>query len=163
MNTGENAEALRKIADFIRKSSICLLCLHFYVYCYSAFEEWQLTHSMVRQLLENIGRTGLFKEFYISKAGALLLLIVSLVGTKGKKEEKLKLSTALRLIISGLIIYGTSYLLLRLEASVAVLGGLYITVTAIGYLLILNGGILLTRLLKQRLDEDIFNQLQETL
>jgi hypothetical protein len=162
MNTGENAEALRKIADFIRKSSICLLCLHFYVYCYSAFEEWQLTHSMVRQLLENIGRTGLFKEFYISKAGALLLLIVSLVGTKGKKEEKLKLSTALRLIISGLIIYGTSYLLLRLEASVAVLGGLYITVTAIGYLLILNGGILLTRLLKQRLDEDIFNQLQET-
>lgn len=162
MNTGENAEALRKIADFIRKSSICLLCLHFYVYCYAAFDEWQLTHSMVRQVLENIGRTGLFKEFYISKVGALLLLIVSLVGTKGKKDEKLKLSTALRLIISGLIIYGASYLLLRLEASVAVLGGLYITVTAIGYLLILNGGTLLTRLLKQRLDEDIFNQLQET-
>ncbi|HAL51563.1 MAG TPA: hypothetical protein DCP78_04890 [Sphingobacterium sp.] len=29
MNTGENAEALRKIIDFIRKVSLLILFLHF--------------------------------------------------------------------------------------------------------------------------------------
>lgn len=162
MNTGENAEALRKIIDLIRKCSILLLCLHFYIYCYAAFEQWGLTHSMVKQVLTNLGRTGLFRHFYMSKLAALVLLLVSLIGAKGKKDEKLRLSTALRHLVSGLIIYGLSHYLLKLSATVEVLAGLYMAVTSIGFLLILNGGTLLTRLLKERLDGDIFNQLQET-
>lgn len=162
MNTGENAEALRKIIDLIRKCSILLLCLHFYVYCYGAFEAWGLTHSIVKQILTGLGNTGLFRHFYISKAAALCLLLVSLIGAKGKKDEKLKVSTALRYLLSGLAIYGLSHLLLKLSASVEVLAGLYITITSLGFLLVLNGGTLLTRLLKQRLDGDIFNRLQET-
>lgn len=162
MNSGENAEALRKIIDLIRKCSILVLGLHFYVYCYSAFEIWGLTHSVVKQLLTNLGNTGLFNNFYVSKLAALGLLLISLIGSKGKKDEKLKLPVALRSLISGLVIYGCSQLLLQLMASTEVLAGIYITVTALGYLLIMNGGALLTRLIKGRLDTDIFNQLQET-
>lgn len=162
MSTGENAEALRKIIDLIRKCSILILCLHFYVYCYSAFEIWGLTHSIVKQLLVNFGHTGLFSHFYVSKAIALGLLLLSLVGTKGKKDEKLKLAVAIRYLVFGLITYAFSYLLLKLHASADVLAGIYISVTSLGFLLILNGGVLLTRILKQRLDGDIFNLLQET-
>lgn len=162
MNTGENAEALKKIIDFIRKVSILMLCLHFYVYCYSAFEQWQLTHKVVRQVLERIGNTGLFSSFHVSKAGALLLLLVSLIGSKGKKDEKLRLPVALRYLILGLAIFGASYLLLKMEASIQVLAGIYMTVTSIGFLLILYGGSILSRIIKNKLDTDVFNKLQET-
>ncbi|MGE8426284.1 MAG: conjugal transfer protein MobC [Sphingobacterium sp.] len=162
MNTGENAEALRKIIDFIRKVSLLVLGLHYYVYCYGAFEQWRLTHRIGVQLLSSIGRMGLFNHFYVSKTGALLLLLVSLIGAKGKKDEKLKLSAALRHFMAGLIIYGLSYLLFKLDASVQALAGLYMAVTSIGYLLILYGGNLLSRIISKRLDTDIFNKLQET-
>ncbi|WP_346774521.1 YWFCY domain-containing protein [Sphingobacterium sp. DR205] len=162
MNTGENAEALRKIIDFIRKVSILILFLHFYVYCYRAFELWGLTHKTIQGVLLRIGNTGLFSDFHVSKLGALLLLIVSLVGSKGKKDEKLKLPTALRYFTIGLVTYCISYLLLRMQASVEVLAGIYMTVTGIGYLLILHGGSLLSRIIRNRLNTDVFNKLQET-
>lgn len=162
MNTGENAEALRKINDYIRKGSLLFLGLHYYVYCYGAFENWGLTHPVVRQVLGNIGHTGLFSDFHVSKISSALLLLISMIGTKGKKDEKLKVWTALRLLTIGLVLYAISYYLLKMDASVQVRAVSYMSVTSLGYLLILNGGTLLTRLLKQQLDGDIFNALQET-
>lgn len=162
MNTGENAEALRKIIDFMRKVSLIVLGLHFYVYCYAAFDQWGLTHRIVKQLLLNIGNMGLFDHFYVSKGAALILLLISLIGAKGKKDEKLKLSVALRHFISGFIIYGCSFLLLKLEASVQALAGLYMSITTIGYLLVLYGGNFLSRIISKRLDTDIFNKIQES-
>lgn len=162
MNTGENAEALRKITDLTRKSSILLLCLHFYVYCFAAFESWKLTHPIVTKVLINLGDTGLFKHFYISKIVALGLLLVSLIGTRGKKDEKLVVGTTLRYLISGLGVYSLSHLLIYIQASAEVLAVLYMAVTSIGFLLVMYGGALLSRLLKQQLAGDIFNRLQET-
>lgn len=162
MNTGENAEALKKIIDFIRKVSIVILCLHFYVYCYAAFGQWGLTHHAVERVLVNIGNMGLFSHFYVSKVAALLLLLISLIGSRGRKDEKLKTARALRHFITGIAIYGLSYLLLKLDASVEVLAALYMSATSIGYLLTLYGGSLLSRIIRNRLDTDIFNKLQET-
>ncbi len=39
MQTGENEQALRKILDMTRLISIAILVLHFYYYCYTAFEQ----------------------------------------------------------------------------------------------------------------------------
>lgn len=162
MNTGENAEALRKITDLTRKGSVLLLSLHFYIYCYAAFKSWHLTWPFVEHILLNLAKTGLFHRFYISKAAAFLLLIVSLIGYRGKKDEKLKLATALKYFLSGLLVYILSYLAFKITASVQVLALLYIAVATIGYLLTLNGGALLSRLISQQLAGDIFNRLQET-
>lgn len=162
MNTGENAEALRKITDMIRKCSIIIIGLHFYFYCYEAFMAWKLTYRLTEQLMISIAGTGLFNHFYISKLLALCLLIVSLIGTRGKKDEKLVVSGAVIPLASGLAVYLLSYLLLKLEADATVLAAMYMIVTAMGYLLILHGGTLLTRLLKEKLQGDIFNKLQET-
>ena len=38
MQTGENEQALRKILDMTRLISIAILVLHFYYYCYTAFD-----------------------------------------------------------------------------------------------------------------------------
>lgn len=162
MNTGENSEALRKITDLIRKSSILILGLHFYYYCYGAFALWGLSHKISAGLLTNISKTGLFGHLLISKSLALLLLLVSMIATKGKKDDKLKMSGAMRPLVAGLIIYSLSHLLLQLDAAITVIAGIYMTITAIGFLYILHGGTLLTRLLKDKLQGDIFNKLQET-
>jgi hypothetical protein len=162
MNTGENAEALRKITDLTRRCSIVLLCLHFYVYCFSAFARWGLSYPMLTRILTDLGKTGLFSHFYISKIAALILLLVSLVGTCGKKDEKLVLSQALRSFIGGLAIYSISFLLFHIHASIEVIAVIYMAVTSIGFLLVMNGGALLSRLLKRQLAGDIFNRLQET-
>ena len=42
MNTGENEQGLQKVLDMTRLISIVMLVLHFYYYCYSAFDEWHL-------------------------------------------------------------------------------------------------------------------------
>lgn len=162
MNTGENVEALRKIIDLIRKCSIFLLFLHCYFYCYAAFEAWQLTHQLSEKILKNLGRTGLFSQFWVSKSIALGLLVISLIGIKGKKDEKLRAGTAIRQLLAGLCLFAASQFLLQLNATIEVLAGLYITVTSIGYLLILGGGARLSRLLRDKLTKDVFNKLQET-
>ncbi|MFD2873243.1 conjugal transfer protein MobC [Mucilaginibacter ximonensis] len=162
MNTGENTEALRKITDLTRKCSIILLCLHFYIYCYSAFEHWHLTWPFLLKILLNLSHTGLFGHFYVSKAASLILLFISLIGYRGKKDEKLKLSRALKYFLGGLIIYTLSFLALEIYIQPQIIALLYIGITSAGYLLTMNGGALLSRLIKQQLGGDIFNRLQET-
>lgn len=162
MNTGENSEGLRKITDLTRKCSILLLCLHFYVYCYSAFRYWHLTHPAVEKILENLHRTGLFEHFYVSKLSALILLAISLIGIKGKKDEKLSASRIVAFLLTGLGCYYGSRWILFITAPVPLLAMLYMIVTAIGFLFILHGGALLSRFLKDKLAGDIFNRLQET-
>ena len=72
--TGENEQGLIRILDFTRLAAIAVLLLHFYYYCYKAFEEWQLTATITSRLLQNIYNTGLFGDFNLSKLRALNVL-----------------------------------------------------------------------------------------
>ena len=163
MNTGENEQGLRKILDMTRLISIVLLVLHFYYYCYRAFEQWQLTAALSNRLLNNIQKTGLFNHPYTSKSIALGFLVISLMGTRGKKDENLKFRTGFTYVIAGLLLYFLSRFLLRLTFPVTTVAGLYIGVTSLGYLLILTGGTLLSRVIQLKLNnKDIFNKENET-
>ena len=86
--TGENEMGLRKILDITRFSSIIILLLHFYFYLYSAFKEWGLTTTITDRLLKNTAHTGVFDNLHISKLLALALLFISIMGAKGRKNEK---------------------------------------------------------------------------
>jgi hypothetical protein len=67
MQSGENEQALTKILDMTRLISIAILVLHFYYYCYTAFDQWHLTVSLTDRLMNNIRNTGLFINFHTSK------------------------------------------------------------------------------------------------
>src|ERR1700712_5529299 len=95
MQTGENEQALRKIIDFTRFLGILVLILHFYLSCYGAFSELHLTYPIVNRILVNIYKLPIFKGILIVKSVALAFLVISLIGTKGKKAENVKFSTAL--------------------------------------------------------------------
>jgi len=162
MSTGENEQGLRKILDFTRLSALIILFLHFYFYCYQAFKIWQWTAKISDNLLKNIVHSGLFEAFNRSKFIALALLAISLIGARGKKEESISFKTILAYISVGLTSYFGSYLLLKVQASIQTVAIIYMAITGIGFLLTLSGGTMLSRLIKLRLNKDIFNELNET-
>ena len=161
-STGENEMGLRKILDFTRLTSIFILLLHFYFYCYKAFEIWELTADISDRLLVNITRTGLFNSFYYSKLFSLGLLAISLLGAKGKKSETISRQTICFYLITGLLLFGFSDLLLKINDTPETLAIIYISATGLGFIFILTGGTILSRYIKLQFDKDIFNELNET-
>lgn len=163
MQTGENEQALRKILDMTRLISIVILLLHFYYYCYTAFKDWGFVSTFSDTILGNIHRTGMFSNFHKSKVFALLFLLISLLGARGRKEEKLNHKTAFAYIITGVLIYFLSYLSLYLKEDSTEVAIAYISISCIGFLLMLSGGTLLSRIIKNKLNnKDIFNKENET-
>jgi hypothetical protein len=163
MQTGENDQALRKILDMTRLISILLLMIHFYYYGYAVFKQWQLTSDFSDRILANIFKTGFFDHFHKSKLFALGFLVISLLGAKGRKDEKLQLGTAFKILGFGLGFYFGSYLLLLLFQVTIGTHLVYITITSFGFLLMLSGGTLLSRIIQNRLNnKDIFNKENET-
>ena len=160
--TGENEAGLRKILDFTRLGSILVLLLHCYFYCYGAFERWGLTTQWGDQFLQNIAHTGLYNTVWKSKVIALGLLGISLLGARGKKSEKINPRSILAYLILGLGLYFSSTLILGLQGQVEQLAIGYMTLTGVGFLLMLAGGNLLSRYIKVNLGKDIFNELNET-
>lgn len=160
--TGENEMGLRKILDFTRLGSIIILLLHFYYYCYGLFKLWGLTAEISDRFLVNISHTGLFNSLVTSKLMALALLAISILGSRGKKEEKISKQSIAFYLITGLVLFLSSSLLLKINAGLETLGILYMIATGIGFLSILAGGNLLSRFIKLNLGKDIFNELNET-
>ena len=163
MQTGENEQALRKILDMTRLISIVILLIHFYYYCYTAFQQWGFVSGFSDKILSNIHHTGLFSNFHKSKVFTLGFLLISLLGAKGRKEKKLNHKTAFAYIITGVLIYFLSYLSLVVKTDNTTVATVYISSTTIGFLLMLSGGTLLSRIIKNRLNnKDIFNKENET-
>ncbi|QGK73372.1 conjugal transfer protein MobC [Flavobacterium sp. SLB02] len=163
MQTGENEQALRKILDMTRLISIILLGLHFYYYTYSVFLHWKLANPLGDKILGNIALTGLFDTFDRSKILALGFLVISLLGSKGRKNQSMTYKHAFLWLGLGLPLYFLSYFLLLLKINIIWLAIIYISVTTTGFILILTGGTLLSRVIIQRLDQgDIFNSENET-
>jgi len=162
MQTGENEQALRKIIDFTRFLGIVVLILHFYFSCYGAFNELHISYAIVDRILVNIYRLPIFTSVLMVKSVAIGFLIISLVGTKGKKDEQVKLSIAITYSLVGLALYFFSGILFKLQASHLLVAGVYITVTTIGFLLFLTGVSMMYRIINVNLGKDIFNHENET-
>ena len=161
-HTGENEQGLRKILDLTRFASIFILLLHFYYYCYVAFKHWQIKSTITDRLMTNIMHTGLFSNQYTSRFLVIGLLIISLLGAQGKKDEKINWKAVTAYLLIGLLLFFGSKILLSLNYGVENIAIIYMAVTGIGYLLILAGGNLLSRLISLNLSNDIFNSLNET-
>jgi hypothetical protein len=163
MSTGENEQALRKILDMSRMISLVLLFLHLYYYQYAAFKAWGLISPFSDRLLENIYKTGLFRDFHISKGIALVFLAISLLGARGRKDEKMNYKIALVYLLTGFLVYIGSSLVLWVPMPGTSLAVIYAVGLSFGFLLILTGGTLLFRIIHQGLNnDDIFNRENET-
>ena len=162
MQTGENEQGLRKILDLTRMISIAILLLHFYYYCYSSFRSWHLRLDLTDHLLVNVAHSGLFSNFARSKLIALIFLAISLCGARGKKDQNYNYKTGLLYILSGALFYflSSGLFYVHLADEDATVG--YLTVTSLGYMLMLTGGTKLSRIIHLKLNQNVFNSLNET-
>lgn len=162
LRTGENEQALKKIIDLTRMIAIVILLLHFYYYCYAAFAAWGWRSDVSDALLRNVRRTGLFSSFWTSKFYALSVLLVSLLGVQGRKSEKIGYPTAVAYLLTGLLIYWLSNIILLVDGCrPTVIASVYMVLTGIGFILVLTGGGLLTRIIKANLHNQVFNRENE--
>lgn len=162
MNTGEDIQGLRKIIDFTRLISVIILSIHFYLSCYQAFNFLGWTSEITNRMIANISKTGLFSDILNAKLAALLFLVISLIGAKGRKDEFIKKTTIIIYVLIGMFLYFTSHLSFYLQQGVITITIIYMMITITGYLFILSGGTLLSRLIKNNLQTDIFNKDNET-
>lgn len=163
VGTGENEQGLRKIIDMTRTIAIIVLLIHCYDQCYMAFKIWGCTSRISDRILDNIHKTGLLSGFLKSKLIALGFLLISLMGLKGRKDEKMSYRTAIGYFLIGLVFYFSSYFILlwrQLDPEVQAVS--YMFITGLGFIFSLTGGSLLTRIIKKRLSGEVFNKAGES-
>ncbi len=161
-STGENDTDLRKVLDLTRFASVGMLGLHVYYSCYAAFYSWQFTSVISDKILARIAGTGLFSDFNLAKWFCLLLLAVGLAGVQGKKEASQNWISICICMVAGGILFFTSSLAFKVFSNVQTTALTYILFVTLGYLLLLAGGTMVSRMIRQKLVADIFNANNET-
>ncbi len=162
MRTGENEMGLKKIIDMTRMISIILLLLHFYIVCYKAFVVWGFTHAIGDRVLMNIKRMAIADGIIKPKLIALGCLLLSLVGVRGRKSEQVNTGTAIAYLVTGIAIYFASFFALYIPALPTTIAIAYMATSSIGFILVLTGGTLLARVIKNNLSKEVSNKLNET-
>ncbi|WP_276484781.1 YWFCY domain-containing protein [Paraflavitalea pollutisoli] len=157
LRTGENEHGLKKVTDLTRWIALAILFIHYYYYCYTAFRQWGFTAPLGDQLLAKVATTGLLNGFNYSKTLALLCLLLSLLGVRGRKNEKANHRTGIAYLISGLVVYYASgFLFWWPPMAPDWLAITYIAISITGLLLVITGGTTISRSIKQRLRNQVF-------
>ncbi|MFR9505978.1 MAG: conjugal transfer protein MobC [Rikenellaceae bacterium] len=163
MQQEDDLKALGKIIDLLRAVSILLIVMNIYWYCYGAIVHWGLNIEVIDKMLMNFNRTaGLFSSTLYTKFGALLLLALSCLGTKGVKKETITWGTIWALMAVGVLCFFFNWWVLSLSIGIEASTALYIFSMTIGYVCLLMSGLYMSRLLNADLMEDRFNDENES-
>lgn len=161
MQGEDDLRGLAKIMAFMRAVSIILILMHLYWFCYGFFAHQQWTLELINKILYNFNKTaGLFSQPIYSKLFAIVLLALSCLGTKGVKNEKItwkKISIGFSI---GFVLFFLNAILLQSANSFTPM--LYILSTGSGYILLMQAGVWISRLLKHNLMTDVFNNENES-
>lgn len=163
MQNDDDLRALAKIMAFMRAVSILIVLMHLYWYCYGFFqgEKWIL--AVVDRILTNFQRTaGLFSHPLYTKCFALLLLALSCLGTTGVKNDKITWRKIYIALGVGTALYFGNFWILYLRLPTSVVAFFYILTLSLGYIALLMAGSWMSRLLKDNLLDDVFNNENES-
>lgn len=163
MQQEDDLRALAKIMDFGRAVSIFIMVIHIYVYCYPSMAAWQLTLDVIDRILLNFDRTtGIFGCILWTKLLAVLLLAISCMGTIGVKGEKITWHRIWAVLTAGAVLFFLNWWLLNLPFPHEAVTSLYVLTLTAGYLCLLMAGLWISRLYRNNLMEDVFNQENES-
>ena len=159
----DDLRALAKIMDFLRAVSILFVVINIYWYCYEAVKLWGVNIGVVDRILMNFHRTaGLFGCIIYTKLFAVLLLALSCLGTSGVKEEKITWMKIWTFMGVGFVFFFLNWWVLSLPLGVEANTALYVFTMAVGYICLLMSGLYMSRLLKNNLMDDVFNNENES-
>ena len=153
----DDLRALAKIMDLLRALSIMLVVANIYWFCHDLIGHWQFDPETLK-VLRNLDDAGkLFHNPWNTKWWTLLLLSLSCFGTKGVKNEKIQWIHILIFLSSGAALFFLNWWMLSLGWLIT-----YVATTVIGYVLLLIGGVYMSRLLKNNMMDDRFNDENES-
>lgn len=163
MQQEDDLRGLAKVMQFMRALSLLFTLIHFYWYAYSWITTVGWNTALVDKILMNFQRTsGLFTSPLYTKLFSLLFLVLSCLGTRSVRSEKISRRRIAFCGAAGILLFFCSGWLLHLPLPVRVLGPLYGLTLLIGYCLMLAAGVWLGRLIKERMFEDPFNDENES-
>ncbi|MFI3323006.1 MAG: YWFCY domain-containing protein, partial [Rikenellaceae bacterium] len=163
MQQEDDLRALGKIMDLLRGVSVLFVIMNIYWYCYGAVEQWGVTISVIDRILINFNHTaGLFSSIIWSKLGAVILLALSCLGTRGVVNEKITWTKIWTLTGIGFIFFFMNWWLLSLPIGIEGSAAIYIFSMSVGYICLLMSGLYMSRLLKINLMNDPFNNENES-
>lgn len=154
----DDLRALAKIMDFLRAISIVLVVANLYFFTRVETVDSGWFYSMTDKILNNFDRScGLFHTTFNSKLFALLLLALSCFGTKGVKNENITWRHIIIALFIGIILFLLNWWMPGIGWKYV-----YIGTTAIGFGSIMMGGIWMSRMLKNNMMDDRFNDENES-
>lgn len=153
----DDLRSLAKIMDMLRGVSLILVVANIYWFCQSLIGGWRF-HAETMKVLGNLNEAGgLFNNPWNAKWWALLLLALSCFGTKGVKNEKIKWRQIWIFIGVGAALFFLNWWMVSLGWTV-----IYILTTIAGFVCLLLGGVWMSRLLKNNMMDDRFNEENES-
>lgn len=153
----DDLRSLAKIMDMLRGVSLILVVANIYWFCQSLIGGWRF-HAETMKVLGNLNEAGgLFNNPWNAKWWALLLLALSCFGTKGVKNEKIKWIQIWLCLSVGAALFFLNWWMVSLGWTV-----IYIITTAAGFVCLLLGGVWMSRLLKNNMMDDRFNEENES-
>jgi len=163
MSQEDDLRGLAKVMDFMRALSVLFVIVNVYWFCYPSMKEWNIDIGVVDRILLNFQRTtGLFSSILWTKLFALVFLALSCLGTKGVKEEKIRWTHIWAALAAGIVLFFFNWWLLDLPLPLSARTGFYLLTLSAGYGCLLAAGVWISRLLRQNLMEDVFNNENES-
>lgn len=163
MQQEDDLRGLAKTMDFMRALSILFVVINIYWFCYGQIREWGINIGVVDRILLNFDRTaGLFRNILWTKLFAVVFLALSCLGTKGVKEEKITWRKITASLATGGVLFFFNWWLLDLPLPAVANAAFYILTLSVGYICLLMGGVWMSRLLKNNLMDDPFNNENES-
>ena len=163
MQQEDDLRGLAKVMEFMRAISILFVLINIYWYCYEAFQHWNLTIETLNKILLGFQRTGgLFSSILWTKLFAVVFLALSCLGTKGVKEEKISWTKIIVLLIVGIQLFFLNWWILSLPLTILANVAFYISTLTMGYICMMMAGLYMSRLLKNSLMDDVFNNENES-
>jgi hypothetical protein len=161
MQGEDDLRGLAKIMAFMRAVSILLILMHLYWFCYGYFIARGWTLEVINKILDNFQRTaGLFSHTLYTKVFALVLLALSCLGSKAVKNQKITWTKIYIALAIGFVLFFLNTALLKLSINTATIS--YIVTTGLGYIALMVAGVWMSRLLRNNLMEDVFNNENES-
>lgn len=153
----DDLRALAKIMDLLRGLSIILVVANIYWFCHDIIGNWQFDPQTMKILCNLNEGGGLFSSPWSSKWWTLLFLGLSCVGTKGVKNEKIQWIHIWIFLSTGVALFFLNWWMPGIGWHLC-----YIFTTIIGYILMLIGGVYMSRMLKNNMMDDRFNEENES-
>ena len=117
----------------------------------------------MNKILLGFQRTGgLFSSILWTKLFAVVFLALSCLGTKEVKEEKISWTKISVLLIIGTQLFFLNWWILSLPLPILANVAFYIFTMTIGYVCMMMAGLYMSRLLKNSLMDDVFNNENES-